>query len=236
MGSFDVASADCHFVVTLVDYYSKWPKIAFVSHPTTQAVMQFLSTVFSREGNPKELISDNGVQFTSHNFKLFLQHRGIIHRTLSVYYPRANREVESFNRSLKDGLQTAALEGRGWKEFPKDFLLAYCAVPHATTLCTPTELLHGRVMLNKLNIACLSLPPAGKRLTPHQLASYVREKQEKTKQYCDRKRCTKHVSFQCGSYVCVKKPGIVPKTQSKFEKPLKVVGKKGLYTYKLSDG
>ncbi len=140
MGPFNAASADCHFVVTLVDYYRKWPKIAFVSHPTTQAMMQFLSTVFSREGNPKELISDNGVQFTSHNFKLFLQHRGIIHRTLSVYYPRANREVESFNRSLKNGLQTAALEGRGRKEFPKDFLQAYCAVPHATTPCTPTEL------------------------------------------------------------------------------------------------
>ncbi len=111
--------------------------------------------------------------------------------------------IERFNHSLKDGLQTAALEGRGWKEFPKDFLLAYCAVPHATTPCTPTELLHERAMLTKLNISCLSLPPAGKRLTPHQLASYMREKQEKTKQYCDRKRCAKHVSFQCGSYVCV---------------------------------
>ncbi len=28
----------------------------------------------------------------------------------------------------------------------------------------------------------------------------------------------------------------MPKTQSKFGKPIKVVGKKGLYTYKLSDG
>ncbi|KAL1278894.1 hypothetical protein QQF64_025567 [Cirrhinus molitorella] len=78
MGPFDAAPTDCRFVVTLVDYYSKWPEIAFVSHPTTQAMMQFLSTVFSREGNPKELISDNGVQFTLHDFKLFLQCRGIV--------------------------------------------------------------------------------------------------------------------------------------------------------------
>lgn len=28
----------------------------------------------------------------------------------------------------------------------------------------------------------------------------------------------------------------MPKTQSKFGKPLKVVGKKGLYTYRLSEG
>ncbi len=236
MGPFDAAPADCRFVITLVDYYSKWPEIAFVSHPTTHAVTRFLSTVFSREGTPKELISDNGVQFTSHDFKLFLQNRGIIHRTSSVYYPRANGEVKRFNRSLKDSLQTALLEGRGWKEFTKDFLQAYRATPHATTQCTPTELLHGRAMLTKLNVSGLCLPPAGRPLTPHQLASHVKEKQKKTKQYSDRKRSAKHVSFQCGSYVRVKKPGIVPKTQFKFGKPLKVVGKKGLYTYKLSDG
>ncbi|KAL1263297.1 hypothetical protein QQF64_006036 [Cirrhinus molitorella] len=150
MGPFDTAPSDCRFVVALVDYYSKWPEIAFVSRPTTQAVIQFLSTVFSREENPKELISDNGVQFTSHDFKLFLQRRGIIHRMSSLYYPRANGEVERFNRSLKDSLQTASLEGRGWKEFTKDFLQAYRATPHATTQCTPTELLHGRAMLTKL--------------------------------------------------------------------------------------
>ncbi|KAL1279280.1 hypothetical protein QQF64_025953 [Cirrhinus molitorella] len=39
MGPFDAAPADCRFVVTLVDYYSKWPEIAFVSRPTTQAVI-----------------------------------------------------------------------------------------------------------------------------------------------------------------------------------------------------
>ncbi|KAL1255466.1 hypothetical protein QQF64_013527 [Cirrhinus molitorella] len=177
MGPFDAAPDDCRFVFTLVDYYSKWPEIAFVSYPSTEAMMQFLSTVFNREG--KELISDNAVQFTSHDFKLFLQRRGIIHRTSSLYYPRANGEVKRFNRSLKDSLQTASLEGRGWKEFTKDFVQAYLAMPHATTQCTPTEFLHGRAMLTKFSVSGLCLPPAGKLLTPHQLASHVREKQEK---------------------------------------------------------
>lgn len=91
-------------------------------------------------------------------------------------------------------------------------------------------------MLTKLNVSGLGLPHASKLITPDQLASRVREKQSRSKQYCDTKCSAKNVSFYCGSYVCVKKPGIVPKMQSKFGKPLKVVGKKGLYIYKLSDG
>ena len=85
MGPFDKAPLNSRFVITLIDYFSKWPEVAFVSHATTHAVIQFLSSVFSREGNPKELISDNGPQFTSHEFASFLQGRGIVHRTSSVY-------------------------------------------------------------------------------------------------------------------------------------------------------
>lgn len=44
------------------------------------------------------------------------------------------------------------------------------------------------------------------------------------------------MSFECGSLVRVKKPGILPKTQCKFTKPLRVMEKKGQYTYLLSDG
>ena len=57
---FDSASLDCRFAITLIDYFSKWPEIAFTSQVTSTTVIKFLSTVFSREGNPKELISDNG--------------------------------------------------------------------------------------------------------------------------------------------------------------------------------
>ncbi|KAF7643826.1 hypothetical protein LDENG_00232710 [Lucifuga dentata] len=85
VGPFDKAPIDCCYAVTLIDYHSKWPEIAFVPHVTSQTVIQFLSTVFSREEDPKELVLDNGSQFVSQEFETFLLDRGIVHRKSSVY-------------------------------------------------------------------------------------------------------------------------------------------------------
>ncbi|KAK7909818.1 hypothetical protein WMY93_014502 [Mugilogobius chulae] len=101
IGPFETAPSDCRFAISLVDYFSKWPEVAFASRVDTATIIQFLTAVFSREGNPKTLISDNGPQFLSTEFAVFLKEHGIQHLRSSVYYPRANGEVERFNRCVK---------------------------------------------------------------------------------------------------------------------------------------
>ncbi|KFD46101.1 hypothetical protein M513_13035 [Trichuris suis] len=80
------------FAITLIGYYSKWPGVNS-------------STVFSREGQPREIVSDNRVQFTWNEFKHFLRGRALRHCRTSLYYPQANVEIERFNCVLKDYLQ-----------------------------------------------------------------------------------------------------------------------------------
>ncbi|CAM5091596.1 unnamed protein product [Eretmochelys imbricata] len=155
VGPFDIAPIDCCYAITLIDYFSKWPEVVFTSQISSATVIKFLSSVFSREGNPKELVSDNGSQFTSLEFETFLAQRNILHRRSSLYYPQANGEIERFNRSLNENLQTAKLEGRMWIPFTTDFLQAYRATQHATTQRSPAELLLGKQMNTKLNIAGL---------------------------------------------------------------------------------
>lgn len=67
VGPFENATYDCKFAITLTDYYSKWPKVAFAASVTTETVLGFLSNVFSRYGDPEFLVTDNGPQFTSVN-------------------------------------------------------------------------------------------------------------------------------------------------------------------------
>ncbi|KFD54723.1 hypothetical protein M513_04423, partial [Trichuris suis] len=68
---------------------------------TTKDVIQFLKEIFNREGLPREIVSENGVQFISNEFKQFLNDHAIRHCRTSLYYPQANGEVERFNRVLK---------------------------------------------------------------------------------------------------------------------------------------
>ncbi|KAL7861715.1 hypothetical protein SRHO_G00131560 [Serrasalmus rhombeus] len=110
VGPFHHAVHDCRYAVTLIDYYSKWPEVAFASEVTSATVITFLSVVFSREGNPREVVSDNGPQFISSEFESFLAMRDIKHCRSSVYFPQANGEIERFNRVFKDCLQTATIE------------------------------------------------------------------------------------------------------------------------------
>ncbi|XP_051784491.1 uncharacterized protein K02A2.6-like [Erpetoichthys calabaricus] len=234
VGPFQTAPYGYCYAITLIDYFSKWPEVAFASAVTSQTIIHFLCTIFSREGNPLEIVTDNGSQFTSSDFEAFLSDRDIIHTRSSVYYPQANGEIERFNRVLKDCLQTANIEGKPWKSFVTEFLQIYRATVHAVTQKSPAELLHGRPMITKLNIRDL-LPTS--TLKQHiTVAQHVQRKQEQMKKYTDIRRRAKSPSFTCGSFVRIRKPGIVQKDHFKFSCPYQIIAQKGPATYLLSDG
>ncbi|CAM4584129.1 unnamed protein product [Lepidochelys kempii] len=235
VGPFDTAPGDCRYAITLIDYFSKCPEVAFTSQISSTTVIKFLSSVFSREGNPKELISDNGSQFTSLEFETFLAQRNILHRKSSLYYPQANGEIERFNRSLKESLQMVKLEGRLCITFTTDFLQAYRAKQHATTQRSPAELLHGKQMNTKLNIAGL-LKARPEAPTEDDVRKTVEQNQAKYKPFTDKQWGAKEPKFEFGSFVRIRKPGILCKGDHKFTAPLKIIEKKGPYTYRLSDG
>lgn len=69
-GSFDNVPSDCYYAIRLIDYFSKWLEVLFTSQVSTAMVIKFLLTVFSKEGNPKELMSDNRTNSPHWNLKL----------------------------------------------------------------------------------------------------------------------------------------------------------------------
>ncbi len=184
VGPLNNAPQGCHFAMTLIDYYSKWPEIAFAPDVTSATVVKFLSAVFSREGNPLELVTDNGSQFVSAEFEAFLADRDIKHYRSSVYYPQANGEIERFNRVFKDCLQTAMIEGKEWKAFVTEFLHTYRATPHAVTKLSPAELLHGRQIKTKLHVS--GLPCVAPPKDQQNLKQIIQHSQNKMKEYTDR--------------------------------------------------
>ena len=64
-----------------------------------------LQNLFARYGVPAQLVSDNGAQYKSEEFKLFLKRNGIKHITSAPYHPASNglaeRCVQSFKTAMK---------------------------------------------------------------------------------------------------------------------------------------
>jgi transposase InsO family protein len=81
--------------------------------------------IFARHGYPEEIVSDNGPQFISQEFRRFLRSKGIKHVRSSPYFPRSNGKIERFHRYLKNNFQAVTLEGRSWEEELPKILMSY---------------------------------------------------------------------------------------------------------------
>ncbi|XP_023806938.1 uncharacterized protein K02A2.6-like [Oryzias latipes] len=232
VGPFESATWDCKFAITLTDYYSKWPEVAFAPSVNSETVIQILSGLFCRYGNPECLVTDNGPQFTSASFSSFLRDKGIKHTRSSVYHPSSNGAVERFNRVFKGWIQAAIIQNKPWKSATSSSLQAYRATPHAMTGVSPFELMHGRKMRTTLNI----LPPPPLEQPAVDLRHRVSLRQSHVRQYCDAKRGARTPLFRAGDKVRVRKPVHVQKGQRQFSAPIRIKQQVGPSTYILDDG
>lgn len=61
------------------DSHSKWPEVVIMSSTTSSKTIVVLRELFSCNGIPRHLISDNGPQFISEEFCRFMVSNGIKH-------------------------------------------------------------------------------------------------------------------------------------------------------------
>ena len=85
-------------LLVVVDYYSKWPEIAFLTKTDAGTVIKCLQNMFYTHGLPETLRSDNGPPFASREFEGFLEYLAIDHKKGIPYWPQSDGEVERFNK------------------------------------------------------------------------------------------------------------------------------------------
>ncbi|XP_064390623.1 uncharacterized protein K02A2.6-like [Halichondria panicea] len=76
--------------LVVVDYYSRYPECIKLSRTTSAHIITVLKAIFARHGIPETVRSDNGPQFSSHEFTQFAQTYGFKHTTSSPHYPQSN--------------------------------------------------------------------------------------------------------------------------------------------------
>ena len=91
IGPLDNGQMDYHHAITLIDYFSKLPGVAFTYQVPSATVTKFLTAIFSREGNLWELISDNISQFVSTEFEIWADVKPTCRLTVT-------RQMEQFQK------------------------------------------------------------------------------------------------------------------------------------------
>ena len=113
---------------------------------TEQVVVDFLhDDIFTRFGVPREIVTDQGTQFTSHLVQAFVQQYKIKHQLSSPYHPQANGQVESTNKVLEAILtKTVEQHHKDWANRLPEAIWAYRTTWKNTTGYSPFELVYGR--------------------------------------------------------------------------------------------
>ena len=117
----------------------------------TEEVIKHLNDYFRYYSKPKRIISDRGTCFTSKIFSEFMDDNDIKHSLIAVGTPRANGQVERFNRDITPMLAKLCEIPEKWDRILEEVEYSINNTTCRYTGETPNTLLFGRNQLGKFN-------------------------------------------------------------------------------------
>lgn len=184
-----------YFLVS--DYYSKYPFVRKIpkGQSNSKTIIAILKQIFSKQGIPKVVRSDNGPHYSSTDYREFAIQYGFQIVTSSPHYPRSNGYIESQVKTVKAVLAKAKKTGTD----PHIALQCLRSTPIDNALPSPAKLLMKRKFQDNLP----------RKITrdhnSDDIITRLEQRQEKQKQYHD-----KHVkplpALQSGRSVSIQNP------------------------------
>jgi transposase InsO family protein len=94
-----------YYLCTIIDGYSRyivhWEIRESMKEADVEIILQRAKEKYSQV-TPR-VISDNGPQFISKDFKEFIRISGMTHVRTAPYYPQSNGKIERYHRTIKEG-------------------------------------------------------------------------------------------------------------------------------------
>ena len=126
------------YILTLVDYATRYPEAVALSTIDTETIVDELIKICSRVGLPDEILTDQGLNFTSQLMMDICHCLSVKKLRTTPYHPMCNGLVERFNGVLKTMLKKyVSKQPNIWDTYLPYLLLAYREVPQATTGLSP---------------------------------------------------------------------------------------------------
>ncbi|XP_018377468.1 PREDICTED: LOW QUALITY PROTEIN: uncharacterized protein K02A2.6-like [Trachymyrmex cornetzi] len=226
IGPLEKTGKGYRHLLIVIDAFTKFIRIYPCKSTTTEESVKHLRDYFRAYSKPKRLISDRGTCFTSDAFKEFIKNESIVHVLVAVGTPRANGQVERFNRVITPMLAKLSETPSQW-----DRILNRVEYSLNNTVCratndTPSRLLFG---VEQKGVTCDSLRDLLSTDTERDLeqirnkahVNIEKSQLENTKRYNLRRKPARE--YKVGDYVEIRNvqttPGVNKKLLPKFKGP-----------------
>lgn len=135
-------------ILVLLDHFSKFPILKAVKRFTASDVSDFLqSFLFTYYGVPEYIVTDNGSQFRSVQFKELMGKYGIRHVFTAPYSPQSNAS-ERLNRSILASVRSyLKRDQREWDVHLDSISIALRSLVHTSIGYSPYHVLFGYPMI-----------------------------------------------------------------------------------------
>eukprot|EP00253_Pinus_taeda_P028230 PITA_28230 len=115
---------------------------------SNQSTFKAKKDIFTHFSVPREIVTDQGTQFTSKLVQNIVEQYKIKHRKSTPYHPQVNGQAESTNKVIEAILtKTIQLHRKDWVEKLQEALWAYRTTWRSTRGHTPYELVYGKHVL-----------------------------------------------------------------------------------------
>lgn len=150
LGPFIKSKRGNLYILGIIDSFTKFIILRAVKNTKSRTTIAVLRDVFALFGTPGQLISDRGTSFTSNEFKAYIASIGIKHTLNAVATPRANGQIERYNRSILASLTAMCHndDDRDWDIKVSQVQWSLNNTINQGTGKSPTEIIFGRPTVN----------------------------------------------------------------------------------------
>lgn len=160
----------------VIDSFSKFVEVFKTKEITTVFTIGKMRELFSRYGLVDILVSDNGRQFTSHDFQQFLSLNGIKHILTAPGHPATNGQAENFVKTFKKSVMANLKQQNSVNldQISSRFLIDYRNTVHCTTGESPAKIFFGRTL--KTRFSALKPPTTREKILESQHKNIINHK------------------------------------------------------------
>lgn len=249
VGPFVRSARGNMYILALIDSFTRYIYLKPVRNTKAFTTIRVFKEYFGIFGVPRRIITDRGACFTSGSFKNFVQDRNIKHVLNAVATPRANGQVERYNRTLVESL-TAKCVGSAenkWDDYLPDVQWGLNNTFNKGINRTPSEALFGirpsgindsRIMSELADDVSNSSDSQNLSEIRDEINTHIKEYQEAQKKAYDEKRCPAP-KYNVGDLVRVERQipasGSSKKLVPKFQGPYRIVKVLDYDRYQIED-